>query len=187
MATASAKTKESAAGAYPVQAAASGNFGSRGNTSVDTIVIHTTEGSTIAGAVATFRTPGRKASAHYVLDGKQIVQCVPEGEAAWHSGHGPVNRRSIGIEVVGFSGKRSTWTPEILAQLVTLCADVCRRHNVPLCCTDVGPGFATHADVPDPYEPGRRGGATNHTDPGPFFPWLEFVESLQAELQPAAG
>jgi N-acetyl-anhydromuramyl-L-alanine amidase AmpD len=167
--------------------AALGNFGSRANHHVDTIVFHTTEGSSIAGALSRFQTPGAKASAHYVLDGRRIVQCVAEGDCAYHAGNLAVNRRSIGIEVVGFCAKASTWTPEILAQLVELCAELCLRHGVPLMCTDVGPGFATHADVPDPLEPGKRGGATNHTDPGPHFPWIPFIDALRVDLTPAGG
>jgi hypothetical protein len=157
------------------------DFGSRANTPVDCLVIHTTEGGSIAGAVEHWDRPDVFASAHYVIDGKRIVQRVAEGDAAYHAGNRAVNRRSIGIEIVGHAGRRETWTPDIVAQLVALSAEIVRRHAIPVV-HQAGPGICGHADVPNPKHPDRRGGLSGHTDPGPFFPWGWFLESLRAEL-----
>src|SRR4051794_24744039 len=46
---------------------ASPNFGSRGATKIDSIVIHTTEG-TYQSAINTFKSTASQVSAHYVVD-----------------------------------------------------------------------------------------------------------------------
>jgi N-acetyl-anhydromuramyl-L-alanine amidase AmpD len=153
----------------------------RGNTIVDTLVIHTTEGSNIAGAARWWDRDDVIASAHYILDGKRIVARVAEGDTAFHAGHRGMNLRSIGIEVVGHCADRRMWTPEVMAQLVTLSAEIVQRHGIPVV-HQPGPGICGHCDVPDPRHPGLRGGAGNHTDPGAHFPLGEFLEALRDEL-----
>ena len=170
--------------AIETKMAARGNFGSRGNVAVDTIVLHTTEGPTLDSAVSWFADPRAGASAHYVLDGQRVVQCVAEGDCAYHAGNLSVNRRSIGIEVVGHCADRSMWTPEKLALLVTLVADVARRHGIPIV-HQPGPGICGHRDVPDPNHPDLRGGAHHHVDPGPYFPGSDFFDALNAEMASA--
>lgn len=167
-----------------IAAAAESNYGERRNTPIDTLVIHTTE-STLGSAVAWFRNRAAKASAHYVIDADHVVECVPEGYCAWHAGNAAVNRRSVGIEVAGHAGSRETWTPEVMAQLVTLAAEIVRRHNIPIV-RQAGPGICGHMDVPDPSHPDRRGGAGHHVDPGPYFPWEPFLDALRRELSEVA-
>lgn len=157
------------------------DFGSRHNTDVDTIVLHTTEGGSVAGAIEHWARKDVVGSAHYVIDGKQIVQCVAEGDAAYHAGNLLMNRRSIGIEVVGHCGDPKMWTPHVLAQLVRLSADVMRRHRVPLL-HQPGPGVCGHRDVPDPKNPNLKGGLHHHTDPGVYFPWDQYLANLRALL-----
>jgi N-acetyl-anhydromuramyl-L-alanine amidase AmpD len=167
-----------------------GNYGSRGTHMVDTVIIHTTEGS-LSSAVSWFgqdhKPSGQGASsAHYVVgkDG-EVVQCVAEGDCAYHAGHFGVNLRSIGIECEGHAADPATWTPELLEALLELCEGIVRRHGVPVQRTSAGPGFAGHADVPDPTRPGRFGGAGGHTDPGHHFPWIIFLDRLTARLTAA--
>jgi N-acetyl-anhydromuramyl-L-alanine amidase AmpD len=70
----------------------------------NTIVLHETEGSTAAGAIATFRQsvhPNR-VSCHFVIDRDGTVfQCVPIADIAWHASQ--VNAHSVGIEHAGIS------------------------------------------------------------------------------------
>lgn len=167
-----------------------GNFGTRGHHLVDTIIIHTTEGS-LSSAVSWFGMDHKPhgagpSSAHYVVgpDG-EVVQCVAEGDCAYHAGNFAVNLRSIGIECAGRAADPATWTPELLDALVELCAGIVKRHGVPIQRTSAGPGFAGHADVPDPSRPGRFGGAGGHTDPGRYFPWDDFLDRLTARLNAA--
>jgi N-acetyl-anhydromuramyl-L-alanine amidase AmpD len=158
--------------------------GSRHNTIVDTLVLHTTEGGTIESATDWWDRDDVIASAHYVIDGKRIVQVVPEGDCAFHAGSRVVNRRSIGIEVVGRSNDRTLWTPEIMAQLVALSAEIVKRHEIPIL-RQPGPGICGHCDVPNPMHPSRRGGLHGHTDPGPHFNWAAYLDALRAEVNAA--
>jgi N-acetylmuramoyl-L-alanine amidase len=157
-----------------------GDYGSRYNTPADCLILHTTEGGSIDGAVTWWDREDVIASAHYVIDGDRVVQRVPEGMAAFAAGNREYNRRSIQIEVVGHAGKRSTWTPGVMAQLVALSAEVCKRHGIPVhhgC-----PGILGHCDVPNPKDPRRKGGANGHTDPGEHFPWQPFFDAVRAEI-----
>lgn len=156
------------------------DFGSRRNVGVDTIVIHTTEGSSIKGAEVWWDREDVVASAHYLIDGKDIVQRVAEGDCAFHAGNAAMNRRSIGIEVVGHCGDPKTWTPEVMAQLINLVRDIRSRHRIPAY-RQPGPGICGHRDVPDPHNPNLRGGAGHHTDPGDHFPWDPFLTAVRAE------
>jgi N-acetyl-anhydromuramyl-L-alanine amidase AmpD len=146
---------------------------------VDTLVLHTTEGGSIEGAVEWWRREDVVASAHYVVDGKRIVQNVYENLAAFHAGNARMNRRSIGVEVVGHCADPKMWTPEVMAQLIVVARFICREHGIPIL-HQPGPGICGHADVPDPYNPNRYGGASHHSDPGDHFPWEQFLNALQA-------
>jgi N-acetyl-anhydromuramyl-L-alanine amidase AmpD len=157
-----------------------GDYGSRANVPADTLILHTTEGGSIEGATTWWDREEVIASSHYVIDGSRVVQRVPEGFAAYAAGNREFNRRSVQIEVVGHAGRASTWTPEILAQLVALSAEVCKRHGIPV--HHGSPGILGHCDVPNPRDPRRRGGANGHTDPGPHFPWQDFLDSVRAEI-----
>jgi N-acetyl-anhydromuramyl-L-alanine amidase AmpD len=161
----------------------------RRNTAVDLVVLHTAESErtpaliakgSIPSAVHWFSDARAKASAHYVVgrEGK-LWQCVAEGDAAWHAGNAAYNLRSIGIEVEGFAAHRDTWTPEVLAALTTLCADIAERHGLP----PDRRHFIGHREVPDGH--GGWGGAGHHEDPGPWLPWDDLLESIYLEL--AAG
>jgi N-acetyl-anhydromuramyl-L-alanine amidase AmpD len=178
-------------------AAFRGNYGSRVNTPIDTVVVHTTEGS-LASAVSWFAQdhsifrgidgkPMAPSSAHYVV-GKDglVVQSVAEGDCAFACGNLATNRRSISVECEGRCADPTMWTESLLEALAELCAGIARRHGVPVLRTSAGPGFCGHSDVPDPYHPGQRGGAGHHQDPGPHFPWVAFLDRLDAALAPAA-
>jgi N-acetyl-anhydromuramyl-L-alanine amidase AmpD len=163
------------------------NYGRRGVGPIDTVIIHTTEAS-LSSAVSWFaldhKAFGRDpTSAHYVVgkDGR-IVQCVPEDRTAFHAGNFQVNLRSIGIEAEGHCADPATWTPELIDALVELCAGIVARHGVPVQRTSGGPGFAGHADVPNPRDPTKRGGIAGNVDPGSYFMWPEFLDRLQARL-----
>ena len=87
------------------------NSSSRENTEIEWIVIHDTANSNSgADAEAHFRyfSSKRKASAHYFVDDKGIIQIVGDSRAAWHCGddqgkgtalNGCKNSNSIGIEL----------------------------------------------------------------------------------------
>jgi N-acetyl-anhydromuramyl-L-alanine amidase AmpD len=150
------------------------DYGPRYGAAIDCIVIHTTEGGSIEGALSHWALQTVHASAHYIIDGKQVVQCVPEDLAAFHAGNPAFNHRSIGIEVVGHCDDKRMWTPAILAQLAGLVANIASRRGIPI---DHGHIFG-HADVPDPHDPTKFGGASHHTDPGIYFNFQSFLAAV---------
>ncbi|QQE13775.1 N-acetylmuramoyl-L-alanine amidase [Planctomycetota bacterium] len=80
------------------------NASSRGGRKIDTIVMHTTEGSGVyENTIGWFRNSGNNSnSAHFVIarDGR-ITQMVDSSRKAWHATY--YNSRSIGIEMSGWS------------------------------------------------------------------------------------
>lgn len=146
----------------------SGNYGGD-RTKVDTVVIHTSEG-TADSAISWFGMDHKPSgqgptSAHYLIgqDGK-IYSLVPEAKIAYHAGNWDVNVKSIGIELEGKSADSSIFTLAMLASLVILVRDICRRFAIPMDRKHI----IGHNEV---------SGAT-HTDPGKFFPWDKFMNTL---------
>lgn len=155
--------------------------GPRNGFAIDTVVLHTTEGTT-ASALAWFADPSAHVAAHYVIspDGT-VYSCVQDEAAAWHAGNYGTNLASVGIECAGYHDRLETWTAPLLASLVDLLVDLCRRHPaiVPDRAHIIG-----HAEVPDPKHPGQFGGAGGHQDPGVLIPWEFIVGEVQRRLAP---
>ncbi|MHC5375801.1 N-acetylmuramoyl-L-alanine amidase [Enterococcus sp. LJL120] len=103
-------------------------WGSRGNTKVDTIVVHhmaTTNFDSVPGVWAT-----RKASAHYGIGPTgEIRAYVDETKRAWHAGN--ENSRSIGIECCNTSGAPNWLVSDAtVTALVALIQDIKKRYNI---------------------------------------------------------
>lgn len=95
----------------------------------DTLVVHYTAGTSLAGAVQTLKSPSSEASAHFVVDRDgTVVQLVPLDTIAWHAGASRhllrtgLNKFSIGIEIVNAgrlkrsaNGDLLTWFGEKIA------------------------------------------------------------------------
>lgn len=159
-----------------ILSAAEGNFGSRGTTLVDLVVLHCTEG-TFHSACCWFANPAAKASAHYVVGRNgQIAQCVPEAFEAFHAGNSLYNRRSIGIEMEGYAAQPQSFPVDSVLFDVTaaLVAEVCQRHGVSVDRQHI----IGHDEVPDPKDPTKKGGAHHHGDPGRFFDRDAFVKRV---------
>ena len=155
------------------------------------VVLHTmetAEGNSIAESIGGnwFTNPDAQASAHYCVDNDSIVQGVNEGDYAWASG--PTgNYLGIQIEMAGrASQSRAEWLDDysraMLERVAALVADICTRQDIPVrVLTDEQvaagePGITTHAALARVFR------ETNHTDPGPNFPWDYFVERVQAHV-----
>ena len=160
-----------------------------GNLPVRRIVIHATcpprvpwpdasKSGTAAGTAKYFQSTASGGSAHYVYDaGRHEEHPVPEAVIAWHS---PPNSHSIGIEICGQSTyTRQQWlSPEVwpaVQEAAARTAELCRRHSIParrLTVAQVKAGAAGvcgHVDVSEAFR------QSDHTDPGPHFPWAEFM------------
>lgn len=74
-----------------------------------------------------FDNPRAQVSAHWVVDEKEAILCVPEHEVAWHA-LTEGNRLSIGVEVCEFAD--STRHNNAYKNAVTLCAAILKRHSL---------------------------------------------------------
>lgn len=166
------------------------------NTPVTRIVIHTTSPPNVPFPTASANGKARQTalyftlassggSAQYVVDVAHEEHCLRDNQIAWHA---PPNPHSIGIEICGqafytraqwLSGE--VWPAVERARLRAL--ELSQRHGVPwvrLTPADVKRGqrgLCGHADVSKAF------GQTDHTDPGPNFPWDRFM----AEAPPDPG
>lgn len=135
---------------------------------IDTIVIHATDGGSLLGNVWWLSAGHSHASAHYVIarDGS-IVQLVHLSDIAWHAGNWKVNCHSIGIEHVGETYDPAGFTVEEYRSSARLVAWLVRRYDIPVDRRHI----IGHSQVPDPNHPGSYGGRDHHTDPGPHWRW----------------
>ncbi len=168
------------------------NYSKADRKSVELVVIHTAEcgesaqaAENVAGFFAGAQAP--QASAHYTVDADSITQSVLEKDIAWHAG--PVNGFSIGIEHAGYAKQTAeewddVYSVEMLARSAELVADICARYGIPvvrLTAEDLKAGkrkgITGHVDVTN----GLQGGK-GHWDPGPNFPWSEYLDMVRSHL-----
>ncbi len=156
---------------YAAAFVASPHYSTRSGTDIDTIVIHTVQGS-YSGCISWFQNPSSEVSAHYVVrssDG-QITQMVALNNRAWHAGNSNYNARSIGIEHEGYVADPGRWYTDAMyrstARLVRWLAD---RYNVPMDRQHI----IGHYQIPRSGSGGacatnatNCGGSGGHTDPG---------------------
>lgn len=163
-------------------------------------VIHTTEGTeglTSAEAGAAYdrvRTDGT--STHYFADQDNVVQCVLTTDRAHHARyHG--NQIGIGHELCGRAGQTDAqWDdPASVGTLRNTARQVardCVKYGLEVRRLSVAEvraayyaaegqrprGICGHIDVTNAYP--EDGGT--HWDPGPHFPWTDFLAMVRAEM-----
>jgi len=176
----------------------------RTRASVDTIVIHTTEGgwkderthvenqnAAFAGNVNYFKGNDRQVSAHFVMGPNgEICAMVDEGDVAHTQTY--YNARAFGIECAGWSSRPETWTPELLDSLVDLCAYLCVKWEIPAYHPEGTAWEGPHSTIAEDGQYRFNGtGLVGHfqvqpwnkSDPGEHFPWEEFCERVQAKIR----
>jgi N-acetyl-anhydromuramyl-L-alanine amidase AmpD len=156
------------------------NFTPAKRIAIDLIVIHSTESRrapgaarAVAGWFAGLDAP--RASAHYIVDDRDVVACVRERDVAW--GAPGANARGVQVELVGQArDNTSTWhAGPMLARAAGLVAAVAERWGIPLERPGVlalrggARGIIGHADASAAWH------RSDHWDPGPSFPWVEFL------------
>jgi N-acetyl-anhydromuramyl-L-alanine amidase AmpD len=160
---------------------------------LDRIIIHTMEG-TFGGSLAWFQQgkdkPGRAVptAAHYLVGRNgDVCQMVPDDQKCYHAGN--YNSRSIGIEhearIASWPVRRLAngaikpppypameFPAAMLSASARVVAALCAKYGIPADRQHI----IGHNEVP---------GAT-HTDPGPAFPWADFMGRLAGSI-PALG
>lgn len=140
---------------------------------INWVVIHTIEGS-YEGGISWFQNPAARSSSHYIVShGGSIAQLVADKNIAWHCGNSYYNGHSIGIEHEGYAG-RNTWTDAQYRASAALTRWACLAYGVPMDRSHI----IGHNEVPDPDGTGF-GGASNHTDPGPYFNWSYYISLVR--------
>ncbi len=162
-------------------------------TSVQLIVVHTTEGSegpTPAEDGASYdqrRTDGT--STHFFHDADSTVQCVRTNDIA-HAARTQGNKRGIQHELCGRAGQGGAgWADAVsqgtLRQAAKQAARDAKRWGIPVRHLTVAQvaagekGFCGHVDIT--YAFPQDGGT--HTDPGTDFPWSQFLDLVRAEME----
>jgi hypothetical protein len=164
------------------------------------IVVHDMEGAettTIAEDLGKYQAggaQGRSVSSHYCADSNSVVQCVKLQDSAWTVGNRMGNNRGINWEFAGRANQtREQWLDDFGRAMFATAAPIIRsdaaRFGIPLrrCTLDDlrarRPGITSHNDLGLVY------GGTDHTDPGPNFPWdvfMQIVTGTEEETDMAA-
>jgi hypothetical protein len=166
------------------------NYNARpAGTKISMVVIHTCEGA-YSGCWGWLTNPDAGASAHYVVNesGSEITQLVTEANRAWHvaasyscSLNGSTqcglngtstNHFSVGIEHGGFASQKTFPAGQITASAKLSC-DITKSHGI----------------VRDSYHIVAHGRLqpNNRTDPGPNWPWTEYINKVKSECGDGGG
>ena len=154
------------------------------------IVAHSTESAMVAGVarmVANWFASAASpvASAHFIIDPRDVVCCVRDEDTAWHAP--PVNPYAIGIEHCGRAAfTAADWAgPEAQAMLAlsaSLAATLCSRYGIPVAFVDAdglragAAGITTHAEVSKAF------GKTDHVDPGAGWDMDGYLAAVAAAM-----
>jgi N-acetyl-anhydromuramyl-L-alanine amidase AmpD len=140
------------------------------------VVIHTIEGS-YWGAISWFQNPKARVSAHYVVGrGGDSTQMVALDRSAWHAGNGWMNMRSVGIEHEGYAHVPWTIADADYRASARIAAAILRSRVLPIDRRHV----IGHSEVPHPSRPGRLGGFSGRTDPGPHWDWARYMAYVRS-------
>lgn len=118
---------------------------------------------------------GRDASAHIVTDDAEIIQCVHDRDIAWAAGH-TANTHGIHIELVGFQSQtREQWLDEygrrVFENAGNIVAQYALKFGIPLVHLSDAELAARKPGVVGHVQASRVFRESDHTDPGPSFPW----------------
>lgn len=162
---------------------------------VDWIVLHSSESPIRPGVACQvaryFEGPSSpRASAHYVVDRDQVIQCVLLRCVAWAAPG--ANSRGVQIEMVG-QAMKTDWLRAgdddraglaVLQCTARLVAELCRYFELPVARVDSAGllagarGITTHAAATAAWH------RSTHVDPGGAtdqrWPWVEFLAAVRA-------
>ena len=126
-----------------------------------------------------------QASAHYMVDAKEVYQSVQEADTAWAVDDFGLNQASISIEHAGIAAQTvqqwaDVYSNKELHVSAKLVSEIAKRWNIPL--VKLTPqdilngksGLCGHIDITLAKK--IHGG---HTDPGPNFPWDLYINLIK--------
>lgn len=170
--------------------------GGNDNKPIHRIVMHATDGSEpgVTGAaratVAYSKATTRPSSFHYVADSRESLQYVYDGTEAYHA---PPNQHSLGYELccsLSNEGK-GHWVDADHQRMLKIAAldvaHLCLAYGVPIVKLTVDDlkagkhGICGHVDVSNAWH------ETSHWDPGPYFPWDQFIAMVKEEAHKLIG
>ncbi len=159
----------------------------RGGVNIDTIVIHDTEGGWEA-SVATLQNDSGKSVQYIVGTDGRVGQFVTEETTAWHAGNSTYNKRSVGIEHVGYANK--PFTEAEYAASAKLVDYLATKYNVARDRAHIiGHDQVPNGNKIDAASPpcstspkacessSSYGGANNHGDPG-IWEWAPYMARI---------
>lgn len=154
-----------------------GQYYSSRSRPIQGIVVHTAEGGRNALGIARYlSTTDRTASAHVVIDDKEIVELVPDDFTAFHCRGS--NSKSLGLEIAYFAakwGEDPVYEEAVIALSASWCAQKAELYDIPMERVTLEEweagkkGFISHAEC----DPARR------TDPGANFDWDKFFSYMK--------
>lgn len=132
-----------------------------------------------------FATMARRASAHACVDNNSAVRSVRDQDTAWAAPG--ANADGLQLEMAGFARQtRAEWldpySRAMLRQAAIVVAGWSKAHKIParrLSRAELKAGkrgISSHADVSAVYK------RSDHSDPGPRFPWDVFLGLVLDEL-----
>lgn len=159
-----------------------------GNLPPTRIVIHCTAGTSDSESARStanyFRQSVATGSAHAITDENELVVAAQDAVVCWHA---PPNVHSLGIEIECSlaNGGKDHWTlPSHVAKMhraAKWVAEKCKLYDIPV--VKLTPadllagkhGICGHVDVTNAWH------QSTHTDPGPYFPWADFIGFVRDE------
>ncbi|MEV1288019.1 N-acetylmuramoyl-L-alanine amidase [Micromonospora sp. NPDC049679] len=153
------------------------------------IAVHATANNASAAneaAYATRRTDGT--SSHFYADNVEVIQSLDTADRAGHAGSTQGNTYAIAVEFTGLtSWSRAKWLSSVAWERIgAVLAAVSRHHNIPATRATVAQ-MRSNPRVRGAYDHNQMRlawGGTDHTDPGPNFPWDKLLAVWQRHLAP---
>lgn len=154
---------------------------------VRVLTIHTAETPETRNAAENLakygQAPDYPSSWNVCVDSDSILQCVPDSRVAYAAPG--VNNDGIQMELCCFMGQTATeWRDPYSLALLALAADVaaqyCLKFSLPVTHLTDAQLLAGEKGIIGHDQASRVYKKSDHTDPGPRFPWARFIAMTAA-------